>query len=332
MVPLLLALAWLLVPEPLWAWGPGTHVALGELVLGSLYLLPPAVRELLARYPIHFLYGNVAADISFAKKYVPEGRHCHHWHVGEEIHQEAQHESEPLQAVALGYLSHLAADTVAHNLYVPRRLLLTSTTAAVGHTYWEHRMDVHVGEEYLGKARRLVFENDHSDADELFDRVLSGTLFSFRTNRRIFRGMIQVQGDDRWIGVFDRLLKRSRFDVPDGLVDRYLSLSYDSIVDYLRSRHHSSPALLDPIGDLNLKLAKKVRRMAMAGGAAADPAVLDEMAEDFFPFPTDPLAFWPEMQRLGLDLDPWETPPPDELGHAPQLPTLASRNGIAPPT
>jgi hypothetical protein len=193
-------------------------------------------------------------------------------------------------------------------------------------------MDVHVGEEYLGKARRLVFENDHSDADELFDRVLSGTLFSFRTNRRIFRGMIQVQGDDRWIGVFDRLLKRSRFDVPDGLVDRYLSLSYDSIVDYLRSRHHSSPALLDPIGDLNLKLAKKVRRMAMAGGAAADPAVLDEMAEDFFPFPTDPLAFWPEMQRLGLDLDPWETPPPDELGHAPQLPTLASRNGTAPPT
>jgi hypothetical protein len=138
--------------------------------------------------------------------------------------------------------------------------------------------------------------------------------------------MIQVQGHDRWIGVFDKLLKRSRFDVPDDLVDRYLSLSYDSIVDYLRSRHHSSPALLDPIGDLNLKLAKKVRRMAMAGGAAADPAVLDEMADEFFPFPTDPLTFWPEMQRLGLDLDPWEEPPPKELGHAPQLPTPLGRD------
>ena len=117
MVPLLLALAWLLVPEPLWAWGPGTHVALGELVLGSLYLLPPAVRELLARYPIHFLYGNVAADISFAKKYVPEGRHCHHWHVGEEIHQEAQHESEPLQATA----KPASAPTMARNRRIVRR-------------------------------------------------------------------------------------------------------------------------------------------------------------------------------------------------------------------
>ncbi|MDT8341733.1 MAG: zinc dependent phospholipase C family protein [Longimicrobiales bacterium] len=321
MFALLAVLLWLSIPEPAFAWGPGTHVALGELVLGSLYLLPPAVRAVLQRYPIHFLYGNVAADISFAKKYVPEGRHCHNWHVGEEIAEEAARTSEAMRAVALGYLAHLAADTVAHNLYVPRRLLLTSTTAAVGHTYWEHRMDVHVGEEYLGKARRLVFQNDHSEADALFDKVLSSTLFSFRTNRRLFRGMIQVQGDDRWIGVFDRILRRSRFDVPEALVHRYLALSYDSVVDYLRSRRQASPALLDPIGDLNLKLAKKVRRLAMARGGAADPAQLVAAADDFFPLPSEPLVFWPEMQRLGLELDPWEAPPPTDLGHAPQLAT-----------
>ena len=80
------AFGWLLlVPEPAYAWGPATHVALGEMVLGALYLLPPAARALLERYPLHFLYGSIAADISFAKKYVPEGRHCHNWHVGEEI-------------------------------------------------------------------------------------------------------------------------------------------------------------------------------------------------------------------------------------------------------
>jgi len=168
------ALAWMvLAPEPALAWGPATHVALGEAVLASLYLLPPAVQALLERFPIHFLYGSVAADISFAKKYVPVGRHCHNWHVGEEILQSA--ETEALQAVGYGYLAHLAADTIAHNYFVPRQLLVTSTTQALGHTYWEHRMDIHVGEDYLGKARRLVIDHDHSAADALFDAVLRTT-------------------------------------------------------------------------------------------------------------------------------------------------------------
>ncbi len=30
-------------------------------------------------------------------------------------------------------------------------------------------MDIHVGEEYLTKARHLVMENDHSEAAALFD-------------------------------------------------------------------------------------------------------------------------------------------------------------------
>ena len=149
------ALAWILLqPEPLWAWGPGAHVALGEGVLASLYLLPPAVRAIIESHPVQFLYGSIAADISFAKKYVPEGRHCHHWHVGEEILAAA--DSPELAAVGYGYLAHLAADTVAHNLFIPRQLLVTSTTQAVGHTYWEHRMDIHDGEEYLSKARQVV--------------------------------------------------------------------------------------------------------------------------------------------------------------------------------
>ena len=74
---------------------------------------------------IQFLYGSVAADISFAKKYVPEGRHSHHWRVGEEILKAAP--DEPLKAAAYGYLGHLAADTLAHNTYVPRKLFLTRT-------------------------------------------------------------------------------------------------------------------------------------------------------------------------------------------------------------
>jgi len=74
LAPLLVATAWLLAaPEPVAAWGPATHIALGEVILSSLYLLPPAIQAVLARYPLHFLYGSVAADLCFVKKYVPEG-------------------------------------------------------------------------------------------------------------------------------------------------------------------------------------------------------------------------------------------------------------------
>jgi hypothetical protein len=295
LVPFLLASAWLaLTPEQVFAWGPATHVALGEAVLGALYLVPPAVRALLERFPLHFLYGSVAADISFAKKYVPEGRHCHSWAVGEEILHTA--DSEPMTAVGYGYLAHLAADTIAHNVFVPRQLLLTSTTQAVGHTYWEHRMDMHVGENFLSLARHIVMEHDHSEADALFDEVLSRTLFSFQTNRRIFRGMIRFQGHERWQRVFSQVLANSRFDLPNPLVDRYFEVSFDYVIAYLRERAESPPGDLDPVGELNLRLAKKVRRRAMSDHTADHPEVLQEMADDFFPFPAQDLLYWPQIQ------------------------------------
>ncbi len=299
------ALAWILLrPEPLWAWGPGTHIALGEGVLASLYLLPPAIRAIIKSHPLHFLYGSIAADISFAKKYVPDGRHCHHWHMGEEILAAA--DTPRLSAVGYGYLAHLAADTVAHNLFVPRQLLITSTTQALGHTYWEHRMDIHVGEKYLTKARHLVMENDHSEADALFDRVLSNTLFSFRTNQRIFRGMIRFSDNDRWRQVFDQVLQRSRFDLPPPLVSSYHALSFEYVIAYLIAGADSQPANLDPIGELNLKLAKKVRRLALARGGANDPAHLHANADEFFPVPGDDLVFWPRRDKADALIRPSE--------------------------
>ncbi len=289
------AAAWLvLVPTDGWAWGPATHVALGEAVLGALYLLPPAVSAIIGRFPLHYLYGSVAADISFAKKYVPEGRHCHNWHVGEEILAEA--DSERLRAVGLGYLAHLAADTVAHNLFVPRQLLLTSTTQALGHTYWEHRMDMHVGEDFLSLARHIVMDHDHSEADELFDEVLSRTIFSFGTNRRLFRGVIRFQGHERWQRVFGQVLANSRFDLPNPVVDRYFELAFESIIEYLRTRGDSSPGRLDPVGDVHLRLAKKVRRRALSDHTADHPEVLLEMADAFFTLPDAPLIWWPQIE------------------------------------
>jgi hypothetical protein len=147
-----------LLPSTAWAWTPGTHVFLGEAVLRSLDLLPSGVAGLLSAFPHDFLYGSIAADTSIAKKYVPVGRHCHSWAVGFEIHEQAS--DEPLRAFALGYLAHLAADSVAHNYFVPRQLAVTASTAALGHSYWESRFETHLGERSSRRARELILR-DH---------------------------------------------------------------------------------------------------------------------------------------------------------------------------
>ena len=279
-----------MLPDAAWAFGPAAHVYLGRHLLDALTLIPPAIGDLLRAYPQSFLYGSMAADISFAKKYVPAGRHCHFWHVGEEILQAA--ENDRSRAVGYGYLAHLAADTIAHNFFVPRQLMLTASTKALGHAYWEHRLDVQLGSKYTALAREVVMDYDHSEADRLFDSVLSGTIFSFETNRRIFRGMIRFQDNDRWHFVLDRAIQVSRWDLSDATMEAYLSRSFEFVVDYLRRGRDSMPAALDPIGDFNLQLAKKVRRMAMREGALNNPKVLHDMADDFFPLPNPDFGYW----------------------------------------
>ncbi|MDB4905787.1 MAG: phospholipase nuclease [Gemmatimonadetes bacterium] len=274
LVPALVVLV--LLPSTAHAWTPGTHVFLGEAVLRSLSMLPGSVSELLSAFPYDFLYGSIAADTSIAKKYAPAGRHCHDWSVGFEIHERAP--DEPLRAFALGYLTHLAADAVAHNYFVPTQLAITASTSSLGHSYWESRFETHLGPVASARARDLILL-DHSRADGLLDRVLSPTLFSTSTNRRIFRGMVHAADNESWQRIFQLMLERSRWDLADGEVGLYLARSFDFIVDLLNRFDHSEPYTLDPSGDEPLRLAKQVRRDALRTGG--EQAVRDGAARHF---------------------------------------------------
>src|SRR5437879_11447666 len=74
-----------LLPVAAHAWTPGTHVYLSESVLANLHQLSGAVADLLRAFPYDFLYGNIAAATSMAKKYAPVARHCHVSPLGQEI-------------------------------------------------------------------------------------------------------------------------------------------------------------------------------------------------------------------------------------------------------
>jgi len=275
-----------LLPDVAWAWTPGTHVFLGEAVLRSLSLLPGAIGDLLRAFPNEFLYGSIAADTSIAKKYAPAGRHCHSWTVGFEIYNAATRD-EPLRAFALGYLAHLAADTVAHNYFVPRQLALTSSTASLGHSYWESRFETHLGERSSRSARDLLLL-DHGNADALLDRILSPTIFSTSTNRRIFRGIVHAADAESWQRVFQVMLENSRWDLSDNEVGEYLVRSFDYIVDLLQRFDSAEPYALDPSGENPLRLAKRVRRLAMRQGG---PDEVRERADEHFSMPVTKLSF-----------------------------------------
>ncbi|GAC1416958.1 MAG: zinc dependent phospholipase C family protein [Gemmatimonadaceae bacterium] len=278
-------LALVLTPAVAHAWTPGTHIFLGEALMRSLAFLPSSVAELLSAFPYDFLYGSIAADTSIAKKYAAAGRHCHSWNVGFEIHNNA--ESKALRAFGLGYLAHLAADSVAHNYFVPHQLTITSTTAALGHSYWESRFDMHIGERFSRTAKQLILR-DHSHSDEHLDRILSPTIFSTPTNRRIFRGMVYVADTESWQRIFHLVEEKSRWDLSEKEVSIYMVRAFDYIVDLLTRLDRAEPYKLDPAGTVALREAKKVRRAALRRGG--EEHVL-EQAQQHFGLPRSTLKY-----------------------------------------
>ncbi len=277
-----------LFPAVAHAWTPGTHIYLGESVLANLHQLPNAVADLLRTFPYDFLYGNIAADTSLAKKYAPVGRHSHAWHVGQEILDLAP--TDPLRAFGHGYLSHLAADTVAHNFFVPRQLVLTSSTTALGHSYWESRFETHLGDAYAKEAKEVILR-DHTPSDTHLDSIISPTLFSTRTNRRLFRGMVHLTESESWRWAFQLILENTRWDLPDADVERHMAVAFEYVMQLL-GEPDAAARRLDPAGHQALRLAKQMRRQALQEGGREEPERIEETAEQHFGLPAPALAYW----------------------------------------
>ncbi|MBX7119582.1 MAG: zinc dependent phospholipase C family protein [Gemmatimonadaceae bacterium] len=253
-----------LLPSDAWAWTPGTHILLGESLLRAAdVLLPAGLASLLKAYPYDFLYGSIAADTSFAKRYARVGQHCHHWPVADDILGRAR--DDALRAFGYGYLAHLAADVVAHNHFVPHQLAISGATAGAGHSYWEARFESVTGDRWPRRAREVILL-DHQRADEHLDRILSPTIFSTRTNRRIFRGMVTVNDLASWQRVLAAVAARSRVPLRDATVAAHLERSFDYIVDLLAHGEASTPRRFDPSGEAALREAKQLRKAALAVG------------------------------------------------------------------
>lgn len=244
-------------PDEALAWGAGIHLHLGTAVLNNLKVLTPAVAAVIGEYPHDFLYGCIAADITIGKKFTHYLLHCHRWRIGLRILESAG--APPQKACAYGYLSHLAADTVSHNYFVPYKIMRSFSTLTLKHAYWEMRFENFVDRDIWETGRTVALENYRAN-DALLRNVLSDTLFSFGTNKRIFNSILLVSRLEKWQQVLQTLSDSSRYALEESDREEYMGLAQEAVFDFLNLMEGSRFFLADPTGERALMTAEAVRK------------------------------------------------------------------------
>lgn len=256
-LPLMIAAVFLLMPDQALAWGGGMHLQLGVSVLDNLSRLSPELAALLAANPRDFLYGCISADITLGKKFTHTMLNCHRWRIGQKVLQSARTDSE--RACSYGYLCHLAADVVAHNYFVPYKIMRSFATVTMKHAYWEMRFETFVSKEVWETAQD-VCRTDQRANDALMQRVLTNTIFSFGTNKRIFNSIMLLSRLEKWQKVMQTLSDNSRYVLAESDREEYLKLTEEAVYGFLQHPQESELLLADPTGERPLAMAEAVRK------------------------------------------------------------------------
>jgi hypothetical protein len=224
---ILLVAGFILVPVDVFAWGPLTHMYLGNQLLSCAPLIPAGILALIKKHKQDFLYGNIMADTILGKKYLPDDKSSHSWDVGLKLFDQAK--SWPERAFAYGYLSHLAADTVAHET-------LTDALGNMGHTWVELKADSLIDKTYwlqtisISKAVR-------KRSELLLENALDSYVFSFKTNRRIYKSIVFLS----------LLNKKRRYGVDRSLIHELHEASIARMLDLLQHGTDSEVLFRSPL-------------------------------------------------------------------------------------
>jgi hypothetical protein len=274
------------------AWGAGIHIAQGALILENLSLLLAPIRDLLQTCPVDFLYGCISADIFIGKGSRRRDDHCHNWSIGEKMLSLAQTPFE--QAFTYGYLSHLAADTVAHNFYIPNQLYMTSTTRKFGHLYWEYRSDSFTEKKYWKLARDVI--SSHDPRSDIFIReTVPNRILPFKTKKRIYSTTIRMYDLEKWQQTVNLISQNSRWEVTREYITFLEKLSLCLTIDFLTNRGGALCLKYDPVGSENIRAAKKRRRLVKKLNGS-------KPKEIGFEIPSDLVGIIDEMKPRGISL------------------------------
>lgn len=210
------------------AWGPGNHLEFAHRVYRNRHkFAKPAVAKLLREERSAYFYGNIAADIINFKGFGGHYNHCHRWTIIDAMREQADTPAE--EAFTLGYLSHLAADTIAHNHFVPYHLARYARSKGLGHLYWEMRADRFVNETRWSTVTSLKGDRSLDDLDELVNRAVPRKALSMRTNKLVFNHVLLISERDRWRRGVDRLHGMSFAPLEKGFLELFRSAAVGRI-------------------------------------------------------------------------------------------------------
>jgi hypothetical protein len=228
----------ILIPSLADAWGPLTHVYLGYQVfdLGAS-LIPAGIYGILKKYRNDFLYGNLSADIILGRRFQGFEKNSHNWHVAWKL-LNASH-TDRQKAFAYGYLMHLCADTVVHNLK-PKRFPFS-------HSLLEVKSDSIVDKKY----RRVLKNLDkymQKKNDVFLESKLESLIFSFKTNKRIFKGFLVLSRLPNYTPVSNFIDSRFPYEITVGDIYKFQEESLKCMIELLNNGRDSNVLKTHPLG------------------------------------------------------------------------------------
>jgi hypothetical protein len=261
-------------PDSALAWGPCVHLHTGNFVLNNLGLIDPVIAEVLDGCRNVFLYGCLSADIFIGKgsRFTPS--HCHNWTTG--FRMLGAGEDRTLNAFAYGYLTHLAADTLAHNFYVPNLLGLSGGSSKLRHVYIEMLADRKL-DGYSDQAQELLRAR-FPKANAFLRTVLEKSRIDFSVKRQIYRRSLDICGLKTWRDSMSFIDRAVPMPEAEGYLAEMLDLSTNVCVDFLKSPVDSVAIGYDPIGSRNLRLVKRLKRSVGGGLLFPTDACLAKVA------------------------------------------------------
>jgi hypothetical protein len=241
-----------------WAWGPGVHTLTALSALKDLGSVLPVISGIISSFPREYVYGCLAADFFIGKGKRRQTSHPHNWEGGFKFLEGTGDEREA--AYAYGFLSHLAADVVAHNFFVPNMLRSRSGRRRRGHLYWEFQADHLAGSMYT-KIARNILSSDHHECDELLSLINGKGKNGLKAKKRLYTQTVKVSdffnGSREFYGTDPVPHGRTFYPFTALMID----LSCRMVKDFLRDPELSPCLVYDPMGKRNLLLAKRNRML-----------------------------------------------------------------------